>query len=348
MMWRKILERTVMFATGVVLLPPIASACDLCALYTALQTESPQSGAIRLSVSEQYTLFDKIQDNGHHVENTANQYLKSSVTQIGAQYDLSDTVAVQGIVPILSRSFRRIEDGMVQHGDESGVGDSSLLLHYIPVRYAENDVAVRLRVFGGVKVPTGDAHRLGEEAGAGMGHDAAGMRQRHMDESQGEETHGDTSAAMPASAIHGHDIALGSGSFDFPVGMGLTTQWSRALANADVQYTMKSDGAYSYRYANDLIWSTSVGGYLYLEDECQVSMRVRFSGQYKGMDTGKGGVEYSDTAYNTQFIGPEVSASIDGVLQGVLGVDLPVNVTNSDLQITPTYRWRAALTYRFS
>ena len=95
------------------------------------------------------------------------------------------------------------------------------------------------------------------------------------------------------------------------------------------------------------MWSTAVGHYLYLEDNAQVALRARLSGQYKGYDTGKGGVTYDDTAYNTTFLGPELTALVTHRWQGILGYDLPLNVNNSETQITPSYRIRAALTYRF-
>ena len=54
-----------------------------------------------------------------------------------------------------------------------------------------------------------------------------------------------------------------------------------------------------------------------------------------------------DTAFNGTFIGPELTALSNHTWLGVLGWDMPLNVNNSDLQITPSWRIRAALTYRF-
>lgn len=334
-------------------------ACDLCALYTAMQAESPQQGAFRLSAAEQYTLLNRVQRDGHFVENSADQYLKSSVTQISGQYDLSNSMALQFVAPVISRHYRRIEDGEAVQGSESGFGDMTLLYHYIPVRYSDGDTTVRFRVFGGVELPTGDAHLLGEEAGTGHHDDGGGNQESESPEHEGHSRehhrgvlprHGGIvhpSANEPENAIHGHDLALGSGSFDFPLGMGLTTQWKRLLAVADLQYTIRGDGAYSYRYANDFIWSSALGAFVYLEDENQVAARVRLSGQYKMYDTGQGGIEFSDTAARSNFIGPELSGNVGQAFQAVLGLDIPMDVNNSDLQITATYRWRAAVTYRF-
>jgi hypothetical protein len=329
-----------------------AEACDLCALYTAVQVESPVEGAVRVGASEQFTYLDRIQRDGHYVENTANQFLKSSVTQVSSQYDATDTLALQFVLPVVARDYRRIEDGEVTTGSTTGIGDATLLLHYIPVRYADGDTLVRFRVFGGVELPTGDAHLLGEESAEG--HDAMPTDSHDGGGSEGSGHHslvsrhgGIDHEATTQNAIHGHDIALGSGSFDFPLGAGLTTQLSKFIFAADAQYNIRTQGAYSYQYANDWVWSTAVGHYLYLDDHAQVALRARLSGQYKGNDTGKGGVEYSDTAMNGKFIGPELTALVAHQWQGVLGWDIPIDVNNSDLQITPSYRIRAALTYRF-
>ena len=348
------------------LISEVAHACDLCALYTAMQVESPSKGAFRLSASEQYTLLNRLQNDGHHVDNTENQYIKSSLTQLSGQYDLSDSTAFQVIAPVISRSWRGVDNGMPTPGSAAGFGDTTLLVHYMPIRYSDGDTTVRFRTFGGLKLPTGDAHLLGEEASPGHadehgdGHDDGhneGGNDGHGDghgDQHGEsavkhagEPHGPGTDLSAENAVHGHDVTLGSGSFDYPLGLGLTTQWKRFTAAADLQYTIRDTGSFSYRYANDLIWSTALGGFLYLEDSAQLAARVRFSGQYKGTDTGKDGVEFNDTAVNAKFIGPELSGTIGQTWQGVLGLDLPVDVNNSDLQLTATYRWRAALTYRF-
>lgn len=335
-----------------------AGACDLCALYSAVQIENPLQGAFRLGVAEQFTHLDRIQRDGRHVQNSENQYLKSSVTQVSTQYDPTDSTSLQLVLPVVGRSYRRIEDGVAERGSDVGIGDISLLVHYVPLQYAKGDTLARFRVFGGVELPTGDAHRLGEESAPGHhgGDDHGdGHGEVHEDEHGDEvEEHALTNKhngvvhnGEVESAIHGHDLALGSGSFDFPLGAGLFTQWDRFIFVSDLQYNIRTQGAYSYRYANDLVWGVAVGHYLYLDDDSQIALRARLSGQYKDMDTGKGGVEFTDTAFNGKFLGPELTAMVNHQLQGLLALDLPLDVNNSDLQITPGYRLRAALTYRF-
>jgi hypothetical protein len=357
---KNLLIRHALAVTSVVLfISQQANACDVCALYSAVQNESPVENAFRLSLAEQFTALDRIKTDGHYTENTYNQFLKSSVTQISGQYDVSNSTSLQLVVPVVSRTWRRIEDEKVQRGSDAGIGDITLLAHYVPVNYSNGDLLARLRVFGGVELPTGDAHYLGEESAPGHHGDEEDSHgdeegDSHQEPNEEMEHHsftqkhnGTVHAPQSANAIHGHDIALGSGSWDFPLGAGLYTQWKGFIWQTDAQYTIRTEGAFDYTFANDWAWATAVGHYLYLEDDAQVSLRARLSGQYKGYDTGSGGVRYDDTAFNGTFIGPELTALATNRWFGVLGYDLPIEVHNSDTQITPSWRIRAALTYRF-
>jgi hypothetical protein len=345
------LRHALAVTSGVLFLSQPASACDVCALYSVVQVESPVQNAFRLSLAEQFTALDRIQTEGHYTENTYNQFLKSSVTQVSGQYDLSNATSLQLVLPVVSRTWRRIEDEKVQRGSDAGIGDITLLAHYVPVNYANGDLLARLRLFGGVELPTGDAHYLGEESAPGH-HGDEGDSHGGSHEEMGhhgftQKHNGVVHAPQSANAVHGHDITLGSGSWDFPLGAGLYTQWKRFIWQTDAQYTIRTQGAFDYTFANDWAWATAVGHYLYLEDHAQVAFRARLSGQYKGYDTGSGGVRYDDTAYNGVFLGPELTAMATTKWLAVLGYDLPINVNNSETQITPSYRIRAALTYRF-
>lgn len=357
---KNVLLRHALAVSSVVLyLSQPATACDVCALYSAVQVQSPVANTFRLSLAEQFTALDRIQTDGHYTENTYNQFLKSSVTQVSGQYDVSGSTSLQLVLPVVSRTWRRIEDEAVQRGSDAGIGDITFVAHYVPLNYANGDLLARLRVFGGIELPTGDAHYLGEESAPGHHGDEEDSHGTEEEGEHGDEheevghhslTHkhnGTVHAPQAANAIHGHDITLGSGSWDFPLGVGLFTQWKRMVWQTDAQYTIRTEGAFGYQFANDWTWGTAVGHYLYLEDDAQVALRARLSGQYKGYDTGKGGVRYDDTAFNGTFLGPELTAVVAQKWQAILGYDLPITVHNSDTQITPSYRIRAALTYRF-
>lgn len=335
-----------------------ARACDVCGIYSAVQFESPQKNSIRFGLVEQFTDLRNVQRDGHYVENTDNQFLKNSFTQVVGSYDTSDSTSLQLVLPVIGRDYRRIQEGAPQDGSLFGIGDMALIANYVPVHYADGETVVRWRLFTGVELPTGDAHLLGEEAAPDHhepeapqheedSHEEGGDSHDNHDEHMSHKHGGVDHESGAENAIHGHDLALGSGSWDVPFGTGLTLQYGKYLSQTDVQYTIRTPGAYDYKYANDWVWATALGRFLYLTDDSQVSFRARLSGQYKGFDTGKGGLRYEDTAANTTFLGPELAALLNHTWLGVLGWDVPLNTNNSDLQMAPSWRLRAALTYRF-
>jgi hypothetical protein len=120
----------------------------------------------------------------------------------------------------------------------SGLGDLSLLGNVLPVSYDKMNATFRWTVSGGVKFPTGNTDRLQEEF------------------NEVEEPVG------PASGIHGHDLALGSGSYDGLVGTALFGRWKKLFLAANLQYAIRSEGDFDYRYANDLTWAGGPGAYV--------------------------------------------------------------------------------------
>ena len=310
-----------------------AAACDLCALYTSLQVSKPKAGALQLGISEQFTGFDRLQEDGKKLANPEHQNLQSSISQVIAIYGVSNFLQLQGAVPFINRRYARFEDGTRERGTETGFGDAVLSAKAFPYSYAKDDVSVLFNVLAGVKLPTGDSGRLREESLVET--DGSHYESKHSAHHGGEDD-------GPAGAVHGHDLALGSGSIDFVIGSGLFTRWDRFFASADVQYMIRTEGDYSYRYANDLLWYGGPGAYLHLEDEAQVALRATLSGEYKRDDRGQ-----DDTAINSFFMGPELLITGWSCLSGNVGFDIPVDIKNSGVQAIPTYRIRAGLTYRF-
>jgi hypothetical protein len=310
-----------------------ATACDLCALYTSLQVSKPKAGALQLGISEQFTGFDRLQEDGNKLENPEHQNLQSSITQVLAVYGVTDFLQLQATVPFINRRYARFEDGTRETGAETGFGDTVLSAKAFPYAYAKDDVSILFNVTAGIKLPTGDSGRLREELGEEP--DGSHHESKHS-------AHHDEENDAPAGAVHGHDLALGSGSVDFLIGGGLFTRWDRFFASADVQYMIRTEGDYSYKYANDLLWYGGPGAYLHLEDDAQVALRATLSGEFKRDDRGQ-----DDTAINSFFMGPELLITGLSCLSGNVGFDIPIDIKNSGVQAVPTYRIRAGLTYRF-
>src|SRR5882724_2900465 len=239
-----ILSLTVL--SGVVAAPVVA--CDLCLVYSAMQARGEVEKGFAVGVAEQFTHYGTLQEEGNKVRNDLNQHLDSSVSQLFVGYNFTDRLGAQVNVPIIYRSFQRADDsGAIEHGSESGIGDVSLVANLLAYRKATKRFTFAWTVHGGVKLPTGSSDRLQEE----------------LDEL--------TAPPLPPGAaesgIHGHDLALGSGSFDGIVGTGLFFRRERWFATANAQYTIRTKGDLEYRYANDLTWWGGPGFFLALHEE---------------------------------------------------------------------------------
>src|SRR5262249_4271654 len=146
--------------------------------------------------------------------------------------------------------------------------------------------------------------------------------------------------------IGGHDIALGSGSYDGLVGTGIYARWKKAFFNANVQYAIRSEGAFQHQYANDLTWSGGPGYYLALQHHYTLSLQCNISGETKGKDT-FAGVPDDDSAETILYVGPQLNFTWSSKLSAQFGADFPVSIYNSGEQVVPNYRIRGAISWRF-
>ena len=178
-------------------------------------------------------------------------------------------------------------------------------------------------MFGGLKVPTGSTRRLGEET-------------RESAEEQ---------VGVP-SGIHGHDLTLGSGSYDGVIGVQVFGRWRRAFAAGSAQYAIRSTGDYDYQFANDTLWSAGPGVFAVLNHDYTLGIQALFSGETKGLDEFRG-QPAGDTGLRALYAGPQLLLTWREKLSAQIGVDLPVLLDNTELQIVPGSRLRAALTWHF-
>jgi hypothetical protein len=295
-----------------------AVACDLCAIYTATEQRESRTG-FRLGVSEQYTFYGTLQDSGQSVANPAGERMNSFITQFVAGYTINPQFGVQINLPLIARVFRRQEAQGIVDGDETGIGDMSLLANVQLYSDVTENSVVRFSLLGGLKLPSGNSHRLKEE----------------LRETAGVE-----------SGIHGHDLALGSGSVDGIIGAQGFWSWQRFFASAAVQYLLRTEGDFQYEYANDLIWSGGPGAFLLLSHDYSLGAQIAITGESKGNDS-RAGVSMIDTAITTLYVGPGFSFTWGTSLGADLSADLPVVQNNSSLQIVSDYRLRGGMTWRF-
>lgn len=319
---KKTLALTVLVAAG----GPTLWACDLCAVYSAHESRGLLGEGFFGSVAEQFTHFATMQQDGQKVPNEAQQHLNSAITQLLVGYNVIDRFGVQFNLPVIHRSYVRPDGFDRERGTVSGLGDAALLGRYYAFRINDKNLTLSWNILGGVKFPTGDSQRLQEEVD--------------------ELTEPPPPPGAPESGIHGHDLALGSGSVDGVVGTSFIARYQRVFLSAAAQYAIRTKGDFDYRYANDLTWSGGPGIYLILENEWTLAAQLNVSGEYKPRDTFQGATAV-DTGITVVYLGPEVSVSWRENLSAEVGVDFPVSIRNTALQLVPDYRARAAVTWHF-
>lgn len=324
-------------------------ACDLCGCFTPqLNTISKtESSAFPWwergwfgAVSEQFTHFGTLQDGGTEVSNPTGQYLNSSITQIVSGYQITNRFALQINVPLIYREFRRPEGFEIQQGTVSGLGDMSLLLKTVLFHYAspaersfdvsgknpiatvhESNFTVSAILVTGIKFPTGDSSRLKEEF--------------HEVEVEG----------APESGIHGHDLTLGTGSYDGIFGQQTALRYKNMFLETNVQFAARTEGTHDYRFADDLIWSGGPGYYAVRNADTVLGLQFVASGEYKGRDRFRGKPAV-DTGVSSVFLGPRLIAS-RGRWSAEIAAEFSVFIHNTALQVVPDYRLNGALSVQF-
>ncbi len=324
------------------------SACDLCGCYTPQLDATVPEGAsgIYAGVAEQFTYFGTDRFDGHKVANPTGQYLDSSVTQIVIGSSLpfwDERFGLQVSIPLIAREFKRPQGFTIQHGNEFGLGDIALTANFIaykknsqffdidhgvqpdgknpiPVFHEPNFSAI-INLTAGIKLPTGDTSRLKENF------------------------HEIDVPGAPESGIGGHDLTLGTGSVDGLFGAQGVMRYKYVFAQADVQYSVRTEGAYQYRFANNLGWSGGPGFYFIRNKDTSFAVQGLVSGETKGYDEFQGMAD-TDTGETSLFLGPRILGTIGRVV-GEASFDLPVLMNTTSFQTTPTWRIRAGFSFRF-
>ncbi|HZI32579.1 MAG TPA: hypothetical protein VFF11_09565 [Candidatus Binatia bacterium] len=305
---------------GVLATPAVG--CDLCSIYSATQARGEIGEGFYAGVAEQFTHFGTVQVDGRKVPNEVGQYLDSSISQLFAGYNFNDRFGVQLNLPVVYRSFKRPDGFEIDRGTESGPGDVSLIGNFLVYRMLRENLTFSWSVLGGIKFPTGSTDRMREELNE-------------------VEVPG-----APESGIHGHDLTLGTGSFDGVVGTGIFTRWQRLFLTVSAQYAIRTKGDFDYQFANDLTWSGGPGVYLVLDHHYTLALQSVVSGERKETDTFQG-ASADDTGVEAVYLGPQLSFTWSNKLSAQAGADFPISIDNTALQTVPDYRVRAGLNWHF-
>ncbi len=288
------------------------SACDLCSIYAATEAQAQAGKGLFAGVAPQFTYYSHFQSDGRDQPNPDDERLSSFVSPVFVGYNINNRLGLQFDLPVIYRDYSRVG----AHESDLGIGDAFLLANYRVFEHlAENDNFF-WSIFAGPKFPTGSSSHL--------------------------------NPAEPdfAAGIGGHDLALGSGSFDGLLGTGFSARWKRAMLAGSMQYAVRSEGDFGYQFANDWMWSGGPGVYLAMTHSYTLLLQAIVAGESKGEDT-RYGVPLDDTAATVLYLGPQLSFTWTSKLSAQLAVGWPVSVALSGDQVAPDCRVRAGITWRF-
>src|SRR6184192_2949490 len=102
----------------------------------------------------------------------------------------------------------------------------------------EPDFTASLVVLTGLKFPTGDSSRIKDEF------------------------HEVNVPGAPESGIHGHDLTLGTGSYDGIFGEQASLRYQNFFLAESLVFTLRGDGEHQYHFANDVSFEGGPGYYL--------------------------------------------------------------------------------------
>lgn len=284
-------------------------ACDLCAVFAASEAQGGDGKGFFGGVAGQFTEFGTLQADGREIANAEGAYIHSFTSQLFAGYNFNQHVGVQFNLPMIYRDY-----GTSSHASEAGIGDVSLLGNFRIYEYLREDFTFNWTALGGITFPTGDSSKL--------------------------------NTPDFAEGIGGHDLALGSGSFDELVGTGFLVRWQKLFFTGNMQYAIRTEGDFHHQYANDWTWAGGPGAYLCLKENSTLTLQAMVSGESKGADH-FGNVADEDSAETAVYLGPQINFTWGNRLGAQLGIDLPVSIDNTGSQLVPDYRMRAAITWRF-
>lgn len=298
-------------------------ACDICSVFVAERAQGITSAGFQAGLAEQFTHFGSIKADGAAVSNDAGQFLNSSNTQLYLNYPFTHALGAQVNIPIIYRSYSRTGTAGSDTGSVSGVGDISALARYLLLEEVSENSTFHWSALSGIKLPTGSSARLAEEM-----------------------SEGPPPPGVPDSVVHGHDLTLGSGSFDFLVGMTAQYNVGRFTIPATLQYAIRTQGSYGYQFANDFTFQLSSGYFAVLQHSFSLVTAMGLLGESKGKDVFQGSPA-DDTGITAIYVGPQLSFTAGERVSGLLALDLPWVMNTTSTQIVPDSRIRAVVTGRF-
>jgi hypothetical protein len=283
--------------------------------------------------------FDAPSDGGHDFESASLQLLIS--------HRLNSSWSVQASVPYLDREL----DGE----SESGLGDASIIGVYNVYESRGEQRAVRVDIYGGLKMPTGDSDRLKEEQAVdeGGGEEHAHAQKslarhagEHHDEEEMAEPADDHAAEHHAAHSDGHHLALGSGSWDPIAGAIVRVDQEAWRFSADIQYVLRTEGDYDFEYGDGLFARAAALHNVADSEEMSVHLGVAVSAEWSD-DNEVDGVTQDGSGKEAGYVGPIIQVNMGESVALSASLDLPVYNEDDGLSGAADYRVRAGFAGMF-
>lgn len=293
-----VITGVVLSVIGFVLPAPAWAGCEACAVHrypkddgstTTISGTPLGKGRAAAGFTIEHRAWDELghrnahelHEDGRHVHN----FSHDEFYRFSAGYGLTDFLEVAGSLPIVDKTFLRVEDGVVGQGDSStGVGDLWLTAKSCVARRPAN-----LAVLAGVKFPTGDTSERG----------------------------------FDGTKLGVEEVA-GTGSFDYLLGLAVGKALGRGSVGADLLYTIKTKGAQDQEFG-DVVRADLSAAYAVRRPGLfpNVHLTAELNAHWMAQDRGRSGKVF-DSGGELLFLTPGLSLDLTPQTTVFGAVPLPV------------------------
>jgi hypothetical protein len=322
----------------------VASACELCSIYSASSARGESTRGFLLGLSEQFTAYNNTQLNGDDISVRDPDHLDNSITHLAPTYNFSSRFGLSLNVPLIYNRFRRFDVRYsrteplrfeTEEGSEFGLGDMALIGRRTVFQKSAMTYAVLVNLLAGVKFPTGDASRIKDE-----------VEQSRIFNSLLPEGTPHDPLGHSAAGVHQHTLALGSGSYDGIFGLTVNSRWKRFFFNSQFQYYLRTKGESDFQFGDEIIVSGGPGAYVVLLDDWTLSLQLNGVYESEGRDELLG--QKSDlTGMTAWYAGPQLGLTWGEHFAASFGIDIPLRITSNGFQNVPDYRVHGGVNWRF-
>lgn len=314
---------------------PLAWSCDICSVYSR-HHEDPAKSGFYTGMFVQSTQYDTLQLDGRDLSESTGESLESQHLQTVLGYRINERWRIQGNIPMTKRTFTRNHDGERKSGSVSGLGDTTVLADVQLLDQTEERThdGWLVSLFGGVELPTGNSDELAEEL------------EHHEAEAKRSPEHGTERHLESASAIHGHELVLGSGSYDLLFGAAASYSRARFGLKTRLQYVKRTEGNFDYRFGDEVTFALEPSFDVLHSGDQALRLGLSVIGENKRQDRLRGeSVEATDASL--WYAGPTVGYSLTRRINAEFNLDFPVSTRGDGLQLFPDRRLRIAAIARF-